>query len=195
MFDARTITALVLVAFGGAVAASSLSPATFQHGASQESDTEDAFQRPAPEHVEMLKAVGEWEGLLTWSFPGMPSGESRATETIRALGPYHTVASFQSQFGGAPYEGLGVMSFDPATGELMNTWSDSMTPATLLMRGTLDDESRVGRLSWVARGPDGALVPHRNVTTHGKDAYESIFYMGEGADEVEVMTISMKRVK
>lgn len=193
MPDARALTLLALALFGGAAALAFTDARVQEPEAPVEG--EDALPQPAPEHVEMLKAVGEWEGLLRWSFPGMPAGESRATETVRALGPFHAVASFRSHFGGAPYEGLGVMSFDPSTGELVNTSSDSMTPATILMRGALDVESRVARLSWVARGPDGALVPHRSVTTRTKDAYESVFHMGEGEAEAEVMHISMKRVE
>lgn len=191
MLQLRTLAAVTLCAAGVAAAAIPVG-SMFQ-------DDQDplGMVKPHEVHKQMAKAVGEWTGTITWEQPGGPPGESKATETVTALGPFHTVVDFRSEFMGMPYHGHGVTSFDPTTGEVLNTWSDNMSPETMIMKGTYDLEKNTTELTWMAPPMPGVemKVRHRQVTVHKGDKYVSTFYMGEGDKEIENMKISMTKKK
>jgi hypothetical protein len=50
-------------------------------------------------------------------------------------------------------------------------------------------------MRYEAPTPTGEMVPHRNVGVHTGDTYKMTFYMGEGDEEVQTMTLDLKRAK
>lgn len=191
MLQLRTLAAVTLCAAGVAAAAIPVGSML-----QQEHEGMD-MMKPHKVHEMMLKSVGEWTGTVTWDQPGGPPGESKATEVVKALGQFHTVVDFETEFMGMPYQGHGVTSFDPETGEVMNTWSDNMSPTIQIMKGTCDVAKGITEVKWMAPPMPGVkeLVHHRQVTVHKGDEYVSTFYMGEGDDEMENMKITMTKKK
>jgi len=151
--------------------------------------------RPTEAHKRMLEGVGVWTGVMKASYPGMPPMSSKVTETVEALGAFHTVTDFRAEFMGMPYHGHGLMGFDEAKGEAFGTWTDNMSPHTSFMRGTVEMEGDTTTIEmrYEAPTPMGELVPHRNVSVHTKDTYSMTFFMGEGDAEVQTMTLDLTR--
>ena len=182
MFQMRTLTVLAVAAAGVATAA--VLPAVL---------TTQEEPKPTPIHEALLKGVGDWEGTLTMILPGMPPMVEDATETVTALGKFHTLSDFRCEFMGIPYQGHGTTSYDPEKEELLNTWSDNMGPFTQIMRGKYDLKTGVCEMRWEAPGPTGEVIPHRSIMTGTEDAYDLKFYMETPDGEINSMTISMKR--
>ena len=183
MFQMRTLTALAIAAAG--VAAAAVLPVALS--------AQETVPKPSPVHDMMLKGVGEWVGTLDSTYPGTPAMKVDATETVTALGAFHTVSDFRCEFMGMPYRGFGTTSYDAKTKMVLNTSTDNMNPSTSVMRGTIDLDSGVTNLAWAAPGPGGDLIPHRAVITASDNKYEMEFYMGEGDAEIRSMVISMTR--
>ncbi|MDA8593137.1 DUF1579 domain-containing protein [Planctomycetota bacterium] len=190
----QLIIAGLLVPLATLTAAATLSGAVVQ-------DDADAggMQMPQPteEHERMLAGAGLWKGVMKATYPGMPPMSSAVTETVEALGPFHTLTDFRAEFMGVPYHGHGIMGFDEAKGEAFGTWSDNMSPHTSFMRGTVKSEGDTTTIEmrYEAPTPMGEMVPHRNVGVHTGDTYKMTFYMGEGDEEVQTMTLDLKRAK
>jgi len=190
----QLIIAGLLVPLATLTAAASLSGAAFQ-------DDADAggMQMPQPteEHKRMLAGVGLWKGTMKATYPGMPPMSSAVTETVEALGAFHTVTDFRAEFMGVPYHGHGILGFDEAKGEAFGTWSDNMSPHTSFMRGTVksDGDTTTIEMLYMAPMPTGEVVPHRNVSVHTGDTYKMTFFMGEGDAEVQTMTLDLTRAR
>jgi len=175
-----------------------LSAATALELAPWQDDSDVADMRmpePTEIHQRMLDGVGTWKGTMSAQYPGMPPMQSKVTETVEALGPFHTVTDFHAQFMGVPYHGHGIMGYDEASGEAFGTWTDNMSPHTSFMRGTVEVEGDTTTIEmrYEAPGPTGEMLPHRNVGVHTGDRYSMTFYMGEGDAEVRTMTLELQR--
>src|SRR5688500_293161 len=112
------LAAFVLASLGTAVAA--LRPA-------------QAMPTPTQEHAQLLKAVGEWEGTLTMSAPGVPAEPMACRETVTGVGAFWTVATFTCDFGGMPFIGSGTMGYDTERKLYVGTWIDAMTTRLTVM--------------------------------------------------------------
>lgn len=188
MFQVRTLTALALTAVGVA-AASVLPSGPF---------SQDDWGAPEPTEVHELlqKSVGEWEGTMKSYMPGMDPMEVPAQETVKALGPFHTFTHFRAEFFGNLFEGMATTSYDPKSNELVNTWMDNGSMHTSIMRGTIDPKTGRSEMRWRApMGGVGDPVAQRSVTEHDGDTYVMTFFSGEGKDEIEFMSLSMKKKK
>ncbi|MEM8709584.1 MAG: DUF1579 family protein [Planctomycetota bacterium] len=182
MFNLRPICAAAALV-SAAVAATAVAPTFFQEE-----------PKPTEQHEMLMKGVGEWEGTLTMTMPGM-EGAMKATETVTAFGSFWTHSNFTATFDEMPfpYHGHGQMGFDPATEEFVGTWTHNTDPHIAVMRGKMNDAGEMV-MHWEAPMPmTGELVPHRSVTKHGDGEYEMKFFMGEGDAEFSHMTIAMKR--
>ncbi len=192
MSSTRLLIAGLLLPLATLTAAASL-------GVLPEQDDADAaaMQMPQPTeaHKRMLEGVGVWKGVMKASYPGMPPMSSEVTETVEALGAFHTVTDYHAEFMGVPYLGHGIMGFDEAKGEAFGTWTDNMSPHTSFMRGTVKTEGDTTTIEmrYEAPAPTGEMLPHRNVSVHTKDAYRMTFFMGEGDAEVQTMTLDLTR--
>lgn len=187
MFNLRTICVSALLVSAAAAATT----AALRSVASQEGP------KPSEQHEWLMGQLGDWEGTITMSMPGM-EGESPATETVTAFGPFWTQSQFVCEFEGMPmpYKGTGSTGYDAASGEFVSTWIHNSGPHIAIMRGKRDAKTGVLEMHWSAPMPGtDIMTPHRSVMTTTDDTYELKFYMGEGETEMQNMTISMKRKK
>lgn len=189
MLNLRTLLATSLVV--GGIATAAVTTAVINPFGQ-----EPQAPKPTAEHEMLLSTVGEWEGTLTMTMPGMPEMAVPATETIQAVGGFWTSSDFKCDFMGMPFHGHGIMGYDVAAKKMVGTWADGMSSYLAIMEGSIDADTATVEMKWEApvEGAEG-MVPHRNVTKHEKDAYTITFFNGEGDAEVETMTIAMKRKK
>lgn len=191
MFQLRTLAALTVCVAGAAAAA------TLPAGLLQDDEAQAPMPaEPTDVHKKLLQGVGDWVGTIESTYPGMPPMKSAATETVTALGPYHTVSRFRCEFMGMPYEGLGTMGYDPETETMHGTWTDNANTYQLVMKGEMDLEKGIIDMVYDAPAPDGSgPIRHRNHTELTDDAYSITFYMGAEDEEKQFMRIDMKRKK
>ena len=92
---------------------------------------------PGPAHQEMAKMSGSWKMEVTsWMAPGAPPQTSPGTATFTMImGGRYLQQTVKSEFGGMPFEGLGIEGYDNATGEHFGTWFDSMGTGVMVSRG------------------------------------------------------------
>lgn len=175
------VTAFVLVTATGAWAA--LRPA-------------QAPAQPTQEHAELIKGVGEWEGMLTMFVPGMPEEPTPCSESVSAIGELWTTSKFTCDLMGAPFVGASSMGYDTERKLYVGTWIDSMTTRLTVMEGRMDPAKKAMVMTYEA--PDmmtGKLTPHRIETSfQSPDTYTSTFFMGAG-EGTKHMVIAMKRKK
>jgi hypothetical protein len=152
--------------------------------------------QPTPEHADLLKGVGMWEGTLTMFVPGASAEPTPCQETIVGVGDFWTSSTFTCDFMGMPFVGNGVLGFDTERKLFVGTWIDSMTTRLVVMEGKMDPAKKALVMSYEAPSPmDGKMTRHRIETVHeSADAYTSTFFMGEGEGQKH-MVIAMKRKK
>ena len=174
-------TAIVLLTAGTLTFAAATVPSMFQQ-----------MEAPAPEHANLQKMVGEWEGTITMTMPGMPEMKSDAKETVRSNGPFWTTSDFHSEFMGMPYHGHGCHGYSPEMGKFRSTWIDNSQSFLAIMEGEYDEEQNAVISKWDGPNMMGKMVPHRSVQKMAANgqSYTMTFF----TEDVQTMVISMKRV-
>ena len=151
--------------------------------------------KPSPEHKILQERVGTWDAAVQmWMGPGEPA-KYKGVETNRMLGEFHVLSTFEGDMGG-PFEGHGVMSFDPNKKKFISIWADTMEPTPAVMEGTHDAKAHTLTFTGdVVMG--GQHSKMRQVVTV-KDADHAVFEMfATGADgkEAKSMQIDYTRRK
>jgi len=149
---------------------------------------------PLPQHQQLQKGVGTWEGTLTMFMPDTPVQAVACKEVVEPIGLFWTQSQFTSDFMGMPFRGSACMGYDPYKERYVGTWIDSETTELAVMTGEMDLDGNTLVMRWTQRDPDsGVPTPHRVETTFHGDSYTSDFFHGNGSG-VKMMTIEMKRV-
>ena len=164
--------------------------------ASGRQDEAMGMPEPAPEHEHLLSRVGTWDAVMQmWMGPGDPV-KSTGVETNRALGAFHVVSEYKSDFMGMPFEGHGVLSWDPVKKKYVSLWVDVIEPSPAITEGTYDAKTKtitfVGDVAMM-----GVTQRIREVVTL-TDADHSTFEMfvpGPDGKETKAMQIDYTRRK
>jgi len=149
--------------------------------------------KPGPELEKLKQLEGTWEA--TMKFGG---SESKGTAVYRMdLGGMWLVSDFKGEFGGMPFSGKGLDSYDPLTKKYVSVWVDSMSTVPMTTTGEYDKDGKVLTMTGESRGPDGKMQKVKMVSEM-KDKDTMLFTMfGQGPDgkDGEMFTISYKRKK
>lgn len=146
-------------------------------------------QSPGPEHKELQALEGTWDATMK-----MEGGEMKAVSEFRSICHGMWIESdFKGDFGGLPFHGRGLDSYDPTKKQYVSIWVDSMTGAPLVLTGT-----RTGKTTTMTgEGPGpGGVAKFKTVTTQ-ESADKMIFKMftvTDGGDQ-EMMTVTYVRRK
>ena len=149
---------------------------------------------PAEMHAWMHALVGEWEGSMKISRPGMPEMEFPITETFHPVGERWITSDLVGDLMGHPYHGHGVFGYDGKGEALVGTYCDSMLAHLAVMSGGYDEDQKSVRMKWEApvAGRKG-LETHRSEQRLRGDTLDRLYFEGEGTSEILVMTISTRR--
>jgi hypothetical protein len=149
--------------------------------------------KPGPEHEKLKELVGTWDA--TMNFMG---SESKATAVYRMdLGGLWLVSEFKGDFGGMPFSGKGLDSYDPLTKKYVSVWADSMSTVPMTSTGEYDKTGKVLTMTGEGRGQDGKMQKMK-MTSEMKDKDSMLFTMyGPGPDGKDgvMFTINYKRKK
>lgn len=94
------------------------------------------------------KMVASWDGIWKtetkmWMAPGAEPTTAAGTCTYQmVLGGRYQQTSFNSDFMGMPFEGLGTLAYDNAKQVFVSTWIDNMSTGTMILQGKWNDKTR-----------------------------------------------------
>jgi len=183
---------LGLAAIGGAVLASA---GAFALAAQEEGMP--PMPEPSPEHAHVMARVGTWDcAMKMWMGPGDPM-EFTGTEVNRALGPFHVLSEFKcDDMMGMPFEGHGVMSWDPVKKKYVSIWVDATEPTPAIAEGTYDEKTKTLTFTGDAMMMGQKMRMRQVVTLKDADhAAFDMFLTAPGAKEMQSMNIEYSRRK
>lgn len=147
--------------------------------------------KPTKEHDWLKPFVGSWD--VTVSCTAM--GTSKGTETDRMWGDFWLVTDFDGDFMGQPFKGHGRMTYDPLKKKYVTSWSDSMTPALMVMEGTTDASGKKLTMTGMCANMENKVVEH-TLVKEIKSADEMVMWMYEtskGQKDPTSMKLEYKR--
>ena len=114
----------------------------------------EKFMTPGDMHKWLAKWDGTWTGEVS-SYMG--SGEpmkSTATMTNKMImNGLYQMSDYSGTMMGQPFQGHGILAYDNAKKEFVNTWIDNMGSGVIVMRGTLDTTNNVLSIKGVQTDP------------------------------------------
>lgn len=156
-------------------------------------------QAPAPKLGPEMKRlrdqlVGTWEATVKG--PGFPDATGTMTYKLE-LGGMWLVSNYKGNFGGAPFEGKGLDTYDAESKKFTSIWVDSMSTSPMISHGEIDKTGKIMTMTGEMKGPDGKMMKTKSVTEmKDKDNMVMTMYApGEGGKEAAMMTITYKRKK
>jgi hypothetical protein len=113
------------------------------------------FATPGDMHRLMASWDGTWSGdMNSYMNPGAPPVTSPATVKSRMiLDSLYQVTEYSATMMGRPFSGQGILAYDKAKKEFINTWIDNLGSGVVIMRGTYDASSKTLRLKGTQTDP------------------------------------------
>src|SRR5450755_3463634 len=102
------------------------------------------YMTPGDVHKMIAKYDGIWNSAVSmWMKPGAPpmASKSVAVNTM-ILGGRYQQSKITGDYGGAPFEGFSLLSYDNAKKVFTSTWIDNFGTGTMTLEGTWDTASR-----------------------------------------------------
>jgi len=157
------------------------------------------FMTPGEMHKWMAKSVGTWTGdVNTYMDPANPT-KSKTTATFKMIyNGLYQVGEFSGDMMGAPFQGQGILAYDNAKKQFVNTWIDNMGSGVIYMTGQYDEKAKTLHLKGTQTDP---LTKKDTVIRQDiqfvNDNTQTITMYGPGTDgkEMKMMDIKMTRVK
>jgi hypothetical protein len=153
---------------------------------------------PSKEHALLRRFVGEWEVKLERA--GEPS-ERAGIERGRLLhGGFWIVLELRGWYEGRPYEGHGMLGYDPAKKKYVAVWAGSAAPGLGVLEGEADP-SGASLTMWIdsAHPKTGEIVKARMVHAFESPTRRTLTFYGHdeaGRERVTaVMTYTLKAGK
>ena len=150
---------------------------------------------PVEQHRMVLTGVGEWEGNVFMTVPGMPEPmQMPCTESVKAVGKFWTVSEFSGNFGGVPFNGISQIGYDTTKKKYVGTWLDNQHPHMSIMEGDWDAEKNAIVMHYDQFDTmSGTFLKMRNETVHAEGKYTITFFQLSDEGESEMMRIEMTK--
>ena len=149
-----------------------------------------AQDAPSKEHALLRRFVGEWEAKLARE--GEP-GERAGFETGRlVLGGYWLVLELRGLYVGRPYEGHGLLGYDPKKRKYVGVWAGSAAAGLSVVEGEADPSGRTLTM-WIdfPHPRTGRIVKERMVHEFVGPSRRTLTFYGRDEDGEERVTAVM----
>lgn len=146
-------------------------------GAQKEAAPE--MPKPGPEHAVLAREQGTWNATVEIRMgpPGTQPHLSGGIETSKiCCGGLWLVKDFKSDPSFPPFQGHGVVGYDPAMKKYISMWVDSEVTHPMMTEGTYDPMGKTMMMRGEAVGMDGKKMAFREVTVW-KDDNTRLFTM------------------
>jgi hypothetical protein len=162
--------------------------------AQQSQQQQPAPPKPGSEHLHLKKLEGNWDCLVTSMDGKKTKGEASYKMECGGL---WLVSDFKGEYDGAPFQGKGMDTYDPAKKKYVSVWVDSMMTTPLIMEGTRDESTKTSVMTGECPGPDGKPMKMKGVTKETDNDHMTFEMYMTGADgkETKAMTIAYTRRK
>jgi hypothetical protein len=142
----------------------------------------------------LLGDVGEWDAVVKSTGGPEGMGEEKGTERVTAVCNGRWLWSdFTGNMMGAPFEGHGIMGYDPKQAKVVSIWIDSMSPNYAMTTGTCDLAKKTCTLSGDATCPTGDPMSIQQVITKKDENTRAIQMEFKTKDGTQNMEITYKR--
>jgi len=157
------------------------------------------YATPGEGHKVMDQLVGNWDySLKYWTSPDAPPEESTGTNDVKwILGNRFLEMKVKGTSMGQPFEGLGIIGYDNAKKEYVNTWIDTMGTGMMNATRTYDVETKTMTEKGTFTDPMQNEGSFRSVTKfidNDNFTYE-MYISSQGEKESRVMEINYTRKK
>lgn len=147
-------------------------------------------QQPGKEHEELKALEGTWDAVLKMTDGTEMKGTSEQKMTCEGM---WLESSFKADFGGTPFHGKGLDSYDAAKKQYVSIWVDSMSATPMVMSGT--KTGNITTMTGEGAGPEGP-AKYKTVTKFdGSDKMSFTMFMVNDGKDTEVMTVNYTRRK
>jgi len=145
--------------------------------------------KPQREHEWLKPFEGDWEVTSKFTKEGEKTMESKGTETAHLkLGGFWLFFDHKGQHEGKPFEGHGMIGYDPAKRKYVGVWVDSLSPHWTPFEGEADAAGKA--LTLRGKGTDlktGKECPLRWVLESGTQDHRMARIYKEGEDGKETL--------
>jgi hypothetical protein len=129
----------------------------------QEKQEKPTPQKPQKEHELLKEFEGEWTVLAKCYQPSVEENHGTQTAKVK-LGGFWLMFNYKSEMDGTPFEGHGMMGYDPRKSSYVGTWTDSWSPTMTRFEGKADATSRIITMTCDSVDPKtGQPMSHRMV--------------------------------
>jgi hypothetical protein len=155
---------------------------------------------PGAGHKKLDPWIGSWTSQMTmWMDPTKdPVKSEGSTELKWVLGGRYVQQTYEGQFMGGPFSGVGYTGYDNYKKRYVATWMDTASTSVLNMSGSFDKAGKV--LTMTGKMDDfttGEITTMRTVTTMASndEMRWEMFSPGPDGKEVKMMEIVYTRKK
>lgn len=163
-------------------------PGATQPGAAAQKEAAPQIPKPGPEHAVLAKEQGAWDATVEIRMgpPGTQPHLSGGIETSKiCCGGLWLVKDFKSDPSFPPFQGHGVVGYDPAMKKYISMWVDSEVTHPMMTEGTYDPMGKTMMMRGEAVGMDGKKMAFREVTVWKDDNTRQFTMYLQGADGKE----------
>ena len=158
-----------------------------------------SYATPGEGHKVMEQLAGNWDySLKYWTSPNTPPKESTGTNDVKwILGNRFLEMDVKGTSMGQPFEGMGIIGYDNAKKEYVNTWIDTMGTGMMNAVGSYDAETKTMTEKGTYTDPMSGQQTFKGVTKFldaDKFTYEMSISTPDG-QEMRVMEINYTRKK
>jgi hypothetical protein len=102
------------------------------------------YMTPGDVHKMIAKYDGTWNSAVSvWMKPGdAPMTSKSVAVNTMILGGRYQQSKITGDYGGAPFEGFSLLSYDNAKKVFTSTWIDNFGTGTMTLEGTWDAASK-----------------------------------------------------
>lgn len=197
----RRVAQYLVVVAGFTLAAAAAASDKKKSGQPDEKAAMEAMAKastPGEAHKKLDALAGKFAvKSKMWMDPSKPPEESTgSTERKWIMGNRYLQESYQGQFMGQPFDGMGITGYDNVTKKYFGSWIDSGSTSMTLARGTMSGNTirYKGMMSDPMMGKEVPYTMAMVIADNDNHKME-MWGPGPGGKEMKWMELSYARVK